>query len=91
MLSQLFFILQHFLKYATDLYFFENRSLINNTSLDVTNKIKFNAGINSILKKNKKIKKFEQLTDDCFSNALEKTHFNEAMTSYSVKKLLKFS
>ena len=58
-LGQLFCLLQYFLKYATDIYFFENRSNINNSKLEAQNKERFHDGITALLKKNSKTKKFE--------------------------------
>jgi len=65
-LGQLFCLLQHFLKYAKDIFYYENRSNINNTSLDAANKERFHAAVTAMLKKNSKTKKFEELTVEYF-------------------------
>ena len=59
-LGQLFCLLQHFLKYATDIYFYENRSSINNSNLEASNKERFHAAVTAILKKNSKTKKIRR-------------------------------
>jgi hypothetical protein len=91
-LGQLFCLLQHFLKYATDIYFYENRSSINNSNLEASNKERFHAAVTAILKKNSKTKKFEELTPDHFGGSVElRDQFFRVLEGYSIKRLEEFA
>lgn len=91
-LGQLFCLLQHFLKYATDIYFYENRSNINNSTLEAANRERFHAAITAILKKNHKTKKFEDLSLDHFGGSQElRQRFFEVLEGYSIRKLESFA
>ena len=65
-LGQLFYLLQHFLNYVRDLFYFENRSHIKNTALEDLNKSIFNTTFEAIIKSKKTVKKFEDLAADHF-------------------------